>query len=753
MPSPLHVRKLTRAIRFTCFCGLAFSAPAWSQQAPPQETEPDDNPSTKTLETVVVTAGKLNESVREIAGSVSAITGGELEDLGAQSLADYIERTPGVVFNSYQPGVSHVVMRGIATSSGNVQGQPTTGYFLNEVPLTEPGWTIVVPDVDAFDLDRVEVLRGPQGSLFGSASMGGAVNYVANVADSSGFDAAAETTISQTRNADVGYTAKAMVNLPLKQDLFAVRAVLQRRDDPGFLDNIGTGRRGANDTQIGGGRLSMVLTPGESTELTWLSLWQNTDSDDNSYRIAGLGEFERNTAIPEFTDTQVEVHSLRLDQDFSFAKLTALAAYHDKQQDWRFDFTPLRNAYNTDLDLDLTAPLYINSGGQSTGKSVEVRLASNPGGRLDWLLGGMYFDADKDLYEQIGAQGAAAAFEQSSLFGPGSGAVIAPDGEIFNAFYSHLESSESALFGEGSFHFNDAWKLTAGGRLFRNKVRNTSTQVGFSTFPGAPIVTPSETKENGFNPKVSLTWQANADVMVYGLMSEGFRFGQPNTAGLSEFPVPSGSKSDELVNYELGTRTSWADGRFLLDATLFYVDWKSIQLRLQTPDFFNYATNGGKAYSRGIELAATWRPSDRFDWQATATWQRARLDEDLPILYVGTAPAGSQLPGSADWTVSNVLNYRFDARNRPTLTLTHQYVGSGVSDLNSVVPGVAPNRQGNYNLFDLRYRMSLGSTDLTLFASNLTDKRGVTRSVSEINGIGQGLVRPRTFGVTLHWSY
>lgn len=749
MSSHPRLRKLTRAIRFGCCFGLMASTPAWGQDAAPQ-ADPD---AATNLETVVVTAGKLNESVREIAGSVSAVTDQQLQDLGAQSLADYIQRTPGVVFNSYQPGVSHVVMRGIATSSGNVQGQPTTGYFLNEVPLTEPGWTIAIPDVDAFDLNRVEVLRGPQGTLFGSASMGGAVNYVANVADASGFNASAELTVSQTKNADVGFAAKAMVNVPLKEDLLAVRAVAQYRDAPGFLDNIGTGRKGANDSTLEGGRLSVVLTPSEATTLTWLSLLQNSDSDDNSYQIVGLGDLERNTALPEFTNTKIAVHSLRLDQDLGFADLTALLAHQKKQQDWRFDYTPIRAAYNADLGLDLSTPLYIVSGGESRGKSIELRLASKPGGRVDWLIGGMYFDSDKDLYERIGAEGAAGAFDRSPLFGPGSGAVIAPDGQIFNSYFTDLAGSEAALFGEASFHFNEQWKLTAGGRLFRNKVQTTSTQVGFSTYPGNPIISRQQTEEDGFNPKVALTWQPSADVMVYGLVSEGFRFGEPNTAGLSAYPVPSGSKSDSLINYELGTRTTWADGRLLLDATLFYVDWKDIQLRLQTPDLFNYASNGGKAYSRGIEMAATWRPTDAFEWQGSATWQRARLDEDLFILYYGTAPAGSQLPGSADWTVSNLLSYHFDTRFSPTISLSHQYVGGGISDLNSAVPGVTPNRQGNYNLFDLRYRMTFGNTEVTLFGSNLTDKRGITRTVPETNGIGQGVVRPRTYGVTVHWRY
>lgn len=741
---------LFNAIRLACLCSLMGGAPAWAQEAAPAETAASD---ATTLDRITVTAGKREQSVREVAGSVSAVTGQQLQDIGAQSLADYIQSTPGVVFNQYQPGVSHVVVRGIASNSGNVQGQATTGYFLNEVPLTEPGWTIVVPDIDTFDLNRVEVLRGPQGTLFGSASMGGAINYVANTADASGFDAAVEATVSQTRNADTGFGAKAMVNVPIKQDVFAIRAVAQYRDDPGYLDNIGLGKDGSNDVTVSGGRLSMVLTPNENTTLTWLSLLQKTDSDDNSYRIPALGDLVRNTAVAEFTDTDISLHSLRWDQDFGWANFTALASYQKKQQDWRFDYTPIRVFYNADLDLDLTSPLYINSGGESEGRSLELRLTSPSGGRFEWLLGAMYFDTDKTLYEAIGAEGAAAAFDNSSLYGPGSGAVIAPDGEIFNAFYSDVDGSEAALFGEGTYAFTPEWKLTVGGRLFKTKVRIVSTQVGFSTYPGDPIVTPSETDESGFNPKVSLSYTPNENVMFYGLVSEGFRFGTPNTPGLSAYPIPAGSGSDSLTNYELGTRTTWLDGRLQLDATAFYVDWSDIQLRLQTPDFFNYATNGGKAYSRGIELSAAWRPNDQFQWLSSVTWQRARLDEDLFILFAGTAPKGSRLPGSSDWSVNNNLSYRFDSRFSPTLTLTHQYLSEGISDLNSAVPGATPNKQGDYNLFDLRFRMSFGNTDITLFGSNLTDERGVTRTVSEVNGLGEGIVRPRTFGVTAHWRY
>ena len=705
------------------------------------------------LEEIIVTATKREVSVRDVAGSVSAVSGAQLEAIGAQSYADYIARTPGVTFNQFQPGTSHVVIRGVATNSGNVQGQGTTGYYINEVPLTEPGWTIVIPDIDAFDVDHVEILRGPQGSLFGSASMGGAVNYVATKADAGAYDAAIETTLSKTRNADVGGAIKGMVNIPLVQDKLALRAVATYRNDPGYLDNVGIGENGSSDITIGGGRLSLVWTPTDATEVSWLSLYQKTEADDAPYRNPAFGDLARSTAFAETNETDVTLHSLRLDHDFGVATLTAIGAYQEKSQDFAFDYTPYRGAYNTDLGLNLTSPLFIESGGESTGESLEVRLASNTEGRFEWLIGAMYFESEKNLYEQLGADGAAAAFDASPLYGPGTGAVIAPDGRIFNAFFTDLKAKEMAVFGEASFNFTPELKLTAGGRLFKTETDSTSSQVGFSTFPGGLSVSPTESDEqDGFSPKVSLTYTPSEDLMVYGLYSEGFRFGTPNTQGLSAFPVPAGSESDSLKNYEIGVRSNLAGGKVLLDATAFYVDWSDIQLRLLTPDDFNYAANGGAATIKGLETSITFSPTPQLDLQSSITYMEARLDEPLFILWYGTAPEGAQLPGSSDWSISNTASYRFETAYDPTLTLSHRYVSSGISDLNSAVPGVVPNTQGDFNVIDLRLRASFGATSVTLFGSNLGDERGVTRTLPEANGLSQGLIRPRTFGVTLNWS-
>ena len=723
---------------------LMIAAPALAQTAP-AKSDP------ALVDEVIVTASKRPQQIRDVPGSVTAVTGKQLEALGAASFADYIQRTPGANFNEYQPGVSHVVLRGIATSAGNEQGQGTVGYYINDVPLTEPGFTIVVPDIDAFDVNRVEILRGPQGTLFGSASLGGVVNYIANEADASGMDAAVEGTVNKTRNADAGYAVKGMFNLPIVEDKLAVRAVYSQRLDQGYLDNIGTGVDGSNDVLVKGGRVSIVWTPVEGTKLSWLSLFQKTEADDAGYRQPALGDLTRNTSVPETVNTEVQVHSLKLEQDVGFANLTAIAAYSKKSEAWIIDYTPIRGAYNGDLQLNLTNPLYISSGGESEGKSLEFRLASKGETQFQWLVGATYFKTDKPLYETIASEGAAAQFNASPLFGPGSGAIIAPDGKTFNAFYSDIEGEETALFGEASYAFTPQWKLTLGGRLFRTEISTRTTQVGFSTYPGAPIISSQSTKDDGFSPKVALEFRPAQDLMIYGLVSKGFRFGQPNNIpALAGFDTPAGSKSDSLINYELGLRSRPIQN-LTLDVTAFYVDWSDIQVRLQRPDFYNYATNGSSAVSRGVELSANWRPLDRLQLQSNVTFMEAKLTEPLVVPFYGTAQKGSQLPGSSKWSISNMAVYSFGGEFNPTVTLSHRYLSGGVSDLSSVAAG-APNRQGDYNLFDARLRMVFGPTSVTLFGNNLSDERGVTRTVNEAVGLGQGIVRPRTFGVTFAWQ-
>jgi iron complex outermembrane receptor protein len=289
---------------------------------------------------IVVTANKRSEPLREVAGSVSALTEESLQALNAQSLADYITRVPGVVFNDYQPGISEVVIRGIASTTYHEANQATTGYYLNQIPLVEPGFPLAIPDVDAFDLAQVEVLRGPQGTLFGSSSLGGAINYVVKEADASRYDAAVEGLLSGTRRAgESSYAIKGMVNVPIVRDRLAARIVAFERYDAGYLDNSGTGVEGSNDLRVRGVRGSLVWTPTDTTTVSALSMLQRYRLADQTYVLFGTDPrtFERTTNVPENQDTEFQLHSLKLEQALGFATMTAIGSYIEKKNTTVFD--------------------------------------------------------------------------------------------------------------------------------------------------------------------------------------------------------------------------------------------------------------------------------------------------------------------------------------------------------------------------------------------------------------------------------
>src|SRR5580658_5905462 len=253
--------------------------------APSQES---GQKSPETLEQVEVTATKLPQPARTIAGSTSVVSGAKVDELGAQSFEDYLTGVPGVVFNAGLPGLSTAVIRGVSTTTTLDQGQGTTGYFSNEVPLTDPNFAVAIPDIDTFDVDNVAVMRGPQGTLFGSASLGGAINYQAALPDLTRFQARLQGTFADTAHGANSESGKGMVNVPLVTDILAVRAVFVYRNDGGYINNIGTGVKDSNSTLIRGGRAEVLWTPADGTKVSYLFLKQTEDTADLGYTEPAL---------------------------------------------------------------------------------------------------------------------------------------------------------------------------------------------------------------------------------------------------------------------------------------------------------------------------------------------------------------------------------------------------------------------------------------------------------------------------------
>jgi iron complex outermembrane recepter protein len=733
-----NLKRLSRSLLCTAgSVGAVLSAPAGMAQ---------NVGSGEVLDTVIVTANKREQELRDVAGSVSAYTGEQLQELGAQSLADYITRLPGVVFNDYQPGVSEIVIRGVAATTYHEQGQAVAGYYINEIPLSEPGWPIVIPDVDTFDLERVEVLRGPQGTLFGSASLGGLVNYIAREADPSAFDAAFQTSVGSTRESDdLNYGAKGMVNVPLIADKLAIRAVALERRDAGYVDNLRTAREDSNDLTTTGARLSAVFTPTEATQASWLSLYQETDLEDQTY--VTIPTLTRDTYAPEPHTTEMLLHSLRLDQDLGFANLTVLGALADKESRIVFDYT---NSFGPTY---LAGNPTIGFGdAESDSRNFEVRLGSIGESRLGWLVGAMYLESDKDSIDNIGQQGAAAYIDANpALFNGAPGAVLAP-GDIFDRYLVNRTDEEVALFGELSFQLSEAWSLAAGGRLFEAKSENRVSRLPGISYPAGNSFAENK-KDDGFTPKVTLTFKPHEDLMLYGLYSEGFRVGGANPNPPDATGAARAYDSDSVKNYELGVRSTLADGVLQLDATAFHIDWEDIQVRLFTiPGFFAYVTNAGGAEIDGVEFTGTVNVSRNFEFQTNVSYVDARTSEFVPDTFApgGGYAQGTTLPGSSEWTISNSLAFGFEGvALAPRFVLAHRYLSE------APVAFSGTNQKGDFHVVDVRGSVTLGENlGVSVFLNNALDEYGVLNAPFADFGTPLGSVlRPRTVGLTVDWSF
>lgn len=726
---------------------LTGAALAW---APFAAAQPTPNRST-TVEEVIVTASKTGESVREVSGSVSALTGEALSAMGAQSAQDYLSRTPGVVFNRQQPGFSTVTIRGVNTSTSYANlSQGTTGAYINGVPLTDAYFSAGTPDIDTFDVKTIEVYRGPQGTLFGSSSLGGAVNYVANRPDPTRLEAAAFTSLASTEAGDgVSSSYKLMFNAPVIDDVLAVRAVAAFRQEQGYIDNAGSGLSNTNDSTIAGGRLMVAWRPVEGLDLSWMSLYQQTKNRDAGYRDPDLGDLTKFTNVPEPTRADVEIHSLTVDQVLPFATLTAQLAYHRKTADTRADLKRF-GAFGFDLPV-------LHDAIESEGYTGEIRLASPRGGAFEWLVGAMYDETDVQVVETALAANSAAAAD--AILGPGGGAA-ATQGASWGVASNDFAGREMALFGEASYTFAERLKLTLGGRLFRTESDSDSLVTGLLSVltNGALISDPprASQREDGFNPKASISYDLTSSARIYALASKGFRFGGSN---INPDPaLPRNFDSDSLWNYEIGLRSDWLDGALTLDAAAFMIDWSDIPLTVSTGTGTVGVVNAGDAEIRGAEASLSWRLAPGLQFDTNITY----LDAELVSVAAGAGlnfgvTPGSDLPGTSDWRVASSLRYDWTGAAEPFVMISHRYASEAPALLQQFSPPGRNASVGGYNLFDLRGGVSTGPVQWVLFVENLTDERAIL-SASYLppplaNEILDYVARPRTIGVSMTWKH
>ncbi len=726
-----------------------------------------NNDTAFVLEEIVVTATKRNTSLQDTALSISVLTGGQLEKRGITSLGEVISSVPGVDMPSGAPGNTSIVVRGISTSvfgeSPNSTSNQTTSSYLDELPLS-----LGVADIRMVDLERIEVLKGPQGTLYGQSAMGGVLRYITNKPSTEGFEGKVSGYISDVKNGGISHGLQGHVNVPVSET-FAIRAAAYRYDNAGFIDSIGSDiKENANTEETIGGRLSLRWNVTDRITFDATYLRQEID--------LGAEQSATNTFTPTPYTFPVVVPSDLTDINLSDPKMQHVnpSTFQDEVISAKlevefdaFNAMVLGAKKRADFDALLDTCLYVDLPGQGENggtfrcpftsdrdrdiETLELRLTSNEpiASFADWIFGVWYENKD-DLY-LVDTLDVVEDGDSATLFN----AFTFVNGDIGENWDRTFDSNELAFYGEVGLNFTEDLKLTVGYRYSTVETnRETITADGFFDVligrDGALGVDPY-TKEKVHTFKFNLEYQATDDVLVYALASSGYRAGGFNV-GAFPFVPPSTYDSDTLWNYELGAKTSWLDGRLTLNAIGYQIDWNDIQLSVSNPPYYvTVLANAGKARIRGLELESNYYFDSNLVAGFNLSWKNAELRDDYVSSDVVIAAAGSQLPASSKLTYSLYADWSMALTSDMDLNVyaAHRYIGKRQGNLGSLDEFEA------YSLTDVKVGVThVNGVEVSLYADNVFNNI-VATNLSRIGSyhLKSAINRPRTIGLRVGYSF
>jgi outer membrane receptor protein involved in Fe transport len=573
------------------------------------------------------------------------------------------------------------------------------------------------PDIDPNDLARIEVLRGPQGTLYGASSIGGLLKFVTRDPSTDEFSGYATGTVNGVRNGDsLGVGVRAGANIPLGDD-FAVRVSGFTRRDPGYIDDPVLGIEGLNETDVDGGRLSALWRPSSTISFRLNALIQHTTSDGSGHVNPDIGGDLQQSA-PRGTgwfDKKLQAYSGLLNMKLGSADLTALSGYSIN----RFDNAEQLGAFTPASAGVLLTYLETKRATQ------EIRLSLPLGTKAEWLVGAFYNKEDSpSLYQAI------------DDVNPVTGAQLANEGTYTFPFFS----KEYAAFTDLTYHFTDRFDVQIGGRQSRN------TQDYVPSFAAGRW----KSEDSSFTYLLTPRFKLSPDLMVYARLASGYRPGGPNTALTSPLTGPPQYDPDTTRNYEVGIKGVTFDHALSFDASVYYIDWKKFQILVFPPGQRAYYDNGGGAVSRGVEFSIDATPRRGMSVQASLSWNDAELTEDLPPntavgLDGDRLPYGSRLSGS----LSIEQSFSITTNLMGTVGGSVSYVGDRKGVFTAT--GVPRETFPSYAQLDLRASARYDTWTWNVFLNNVTDKRGILgggSGGSDFPG-AYWLIQPRTLGMSV----
>ena len=789
---------------------IGIAAPATAQTGQEQTAQAATPPEATGGDDIIVTATKRASRIQDVPFSINAQTEEDIQRANATTIEDVSRNVAGLAIQNVGPGQSSVAIRGvsagqIARDQAGVKEQ--VGVYLDESVIS---LSLFTPDIDLYDLNRVETLRGPQGTLFGSGSVGGTLRYITNQPKIGRTEGSVEANINTVDEGDIGGHLKGAINVPLGPTA-AVRMVGYYTKYAGFIDAIGpAGGKNVNDGSRVGGRIAVLWEPTEQLKITPRFLYQEIEAGGfNREEVFNIFANPLTTTRPAVTFDEREqylllrekfkdntlIADLTASYDFGGAELTSISTYINRDILVSRDASALTGSISDDVGF-ADAVILLPSNLLDTTKlktwTQELRLSSTGSGPLQWVVGGFYAKVDRRYLQVLPTPGYGAAID--ALIGPGTAASLLNGFPSVDSPYNSqvpYDMRQTALFGEATYDLGQV-KLTGGGRYYEFKETRGFRSGGI--FGNQDNIAGDKTKSNGFSPRVIVSWEPNRDLRVNAQVAKGFRLGginDPLNLPLCDSGVPNGPNAllygpfagpydDETSwNYEAGLK--YQKGGISFSGAAFYTAIRDLQINVVAGDCSSRVSiNADKAHTMGLEAELSARPAPGLQFSLASSLLNAEFDEsEVETLAAATGiREGNRLPGVPKFQLAATATYgqRFSSNADWSVTASYQHVGNRYTRAADQENNPRTFRYGNnfggipalagttvdlklpaYDLVNLSAGLDFDSgLSLTLYANNLFDESPKLSFDEERTGrarIGFHVGQPRTIGLTVRQKF
>jgi iron complex outermembrane recepter protein len=733
------------------------------------------------LEEIVVTAEKRESTVQKTAISLTAVSGADIQDRGVTDLSNLMQSVPGVSVRTSGPGMGEFEMRGVSSTGGN---SPTVGFYYDDTPLTAPsasneGKIVISPAL--YDLSRVEVLRGPQGTLYGSGSMGGTIKVVPNAPNPDAFDASAETTFADTDHGGFDYAQNAMVNLPFAGGMAALRVVGSYSHDAGWIDRVviapgefppanGTVRgdvlaapvaadhHDVNDVDRTTVRVSVLIKPVDGLTITPSFFYQKLAAGGLPYIDSNPGtdaHYQPFDVSEDYRD-EFKLGSLNVKYTTPVLELSSITSYWSRNEPLNQDTS---ESWTTGLGLTGYTPAQGGIGAASAIEynpthqtTEELRVSSVGDANPKWLVGYFYEDFHSAWDIVFPSQNGAAVYGSNNLF----------------SYFSPMPIYQQSVFGEVTYNVTEPFAITLGARRYHYNAPVNIDQYGALT---ATVLASTVEKDQGVTPKISLSYDITKDFMLYATASKGFRPGggtgpvptsgpltceaqlQQEYGSKSFVAGPISFKSDNVWSYELGEKLRLADNRVTINGSVYFEKWNGVQQANSLSSCgYTYTANTGNAHVRGAELEIQAIVVRDLTVSANAGYSHATM-ASTPLIDAGFDP-GTPIQQVPQWTSSESIAYRHGLTDQLALIARadNTYTGSRTDATFAI------NQLPAYDLANVRAGIDGGRWSAVLFVNNVADKRALLNNIVQdavnlptFNRIA--VSQPRTVGVDFNYKF